>query len=135
MKNIKQYYKELGKLVYALAISDGVIQENELYKLHETVSKDLAMNESSEDSSGMNQAFYVDFEFDKSVENHLDLNEAIKSYCDFVRMNCEPTDRGLFNRSLVLLKNVSEAYTDEKEKDIISKISKEMQESTKYLVN
>ena len=33
MKNVKQYYKELGKLVYAVAISDGCIQKEEVERI------------------------------------------------------------------------------------------------------
>ena len=39
MKNIKQYYKELGKMVYAVAITDGVINQEERDALHSFVQK------------------------------------------------------------------------------------------------
>jgi len=64
MKNIKQYYKELGKLVYAVAAADGAIQPEEKEKLHQFVLKEIAYHEHTVDSSGMNQALYVDFEFE-----------------------------------------------------------------------
>lgn len=121
--------------MYAIAMSDGNIQENEIYTLHDSVLKDLAINEQSADSSGMNQAFYVDFEFDESIKRKPDLNEILKSYVHFIKMNSEPVDRDLMSRSLQLLEDVSNAYTDEKEKDIISRISKEMRDSLKYIVN
>lgn len=71
MKNLKQYYKEFGKMVYAVAMADGVITPEEKEILHSSVLKYLAAYEESEDSSNMNTAFYVDFEFDQSAKEHL----------------------------------------------------------------
>ena len=51
-----------------LAKSDGKIQPKEIKVLHEFVLKELALFEPTIDSSGMNQAFYADFEFDVGVE-------------------------------------------------------------------
>lgn len=135
MKNIKQYYKELGKLVYAVAIADGVIQPEEIDKLHSIVLKELALKEHSIDSSGMNQAFYVDFEFEKSEKERIDIDDAIKSFNHFIYINNEPNDEALMKRSMKLLKNVSNVYTDRKEKQIIERVEKELNDVYKYLVD
>lgn len=134
MKNLKQYYKELGKLVYAVAIADGIIQPEELENLHTTVMKELVYNEPSSDSSGMNQAFYIDFEFEKSMDERLDIDEAVKAFNQFINNNAEPNDEALIKRSLKLLKNVSNAYTDKKEKLIIDRVERELAEATRNLV-
>lgn len=135
MKNIKQYYKELGKLIYAVAMADGVIQPEEVDKLQSTVMKELVANEPSIDSSGMNQAFYVDFEFEKSESEHLDIDEAVRSFNQFIYLNNEPSDEALMRRSLKLLKNVSNVYTDKKEKLIIALVEKKVNEAFKFLEN
>lgn len=131
MKNVKQYYKELGKLVYAVAVADGVIQDEERDKLHEFVLKELSFKETTTDSSGMNQAFYVDFEFDEAEHKHLPINEAIKSFSRFVHANYESKDTGLINNSVKLLETVAEAYSKKKEKDIIENVKHEMNEISK----
>ena len=128
MKNIKQYYKELGKLVYAVAAADGSIQTEERDKLHQFVLKELAENERTNDSSGMNQAFYVDFEFDMAAEKHLGVNEVIKSYARFLHTNYEPSDWALMANSVKLLEVVALAYSKQKEKEIISMIKGEINE-------
>lgn len=135
MKNLKQYYKELGKLVYAVAIADGIIQPEELEKLNTTVMKQLVMNEPSSDSSGMNQAFYVDFEFEKSIDEKVDIDVAVKTFNQFIKNNQEAGDDALIKRSLKLLKNVSNAYTDKKEKQIIARVEKELSEATNTVVH
>lgn len=122
MKNIKQYYKELGKLVYAIALADGVIQEEERNELHHFVLTQLAHCEKSYDSSGMNKAFYVDFEFEEAIERHITSDEAIKSYTKFMESHFENGDQELIERSLELLETVANAYTKRAEKNILNTI-------------
>jgi len=122
MKNIKHYYKELGKIIYSIAIADGAVQLEERNKLHQLVIKELARNEKSYDSSGMNQAFYVDFEFDKAASDRLDQDGAIQKFTDFVSSNREPNDEMLIALSLNLMEEVANAYPKTKEKEIVKKI-------------
>ena len=122
MKNIKQYYKELGKLVYAVAIADGSIQPEERIKLHEMVRKELAAYESDSDSSGMNKAFYVDFEFEYSEVKHPLISEVVYSFNRFIHENSEPGDKQLLSHSIKLLESVSEAYSKKREKNIIEAV-------------
>jgi hypothetical protein len=119
MKNIKNYYKELGRLVYAVAIADGAVQMEEREKLHEFVLKVLANNEHSTDSSGMNQAFYVDFEFEESEKNQRNLNGAINVFSRFIEQNHELQDKALIERSIGLLEAVALAYSKKNETKII----------------
>jgi hypothetical protein len=134
MKNIKQYYKELGKLVYAVAAADGAIQDEERDKLHQFVLKELADKEPTTDSSGMNQAFYVDFEFDATVEKHPPINEVIKSYARFVHVNYEPSDVSLMKNSIKLLETVAVAYSKKNEKEIIENVKHEINEISKSIL-
>jgi hypothetical protein len=134
MKNIKQYYKELGKLVYAVAAADGAVQPEEKDKLHQFVLKEMAFHESTVDSSGMNQAFYVDFEFDETEGKHPAANEIIKSYTRFVHANYESKDAELIKNSLKLLETVALAYSKKNEKNIIDAIRQEMNEISKIII-
>jgi len=122
MKNVKQYYKEIGKLVYSIAIADGIVQPEEQEKLHQFVLKELAHHEKTYDSSGMNQAFYVDFEFDELVEKHGELNATLKHFNQFLENNLEQGDDALIDRSLKLLESVANAYSKEKEKNIVEQV-------------
>ena len=106
-------------MVYAVAIADGVVQHEEREKLHQFVLKALANNEHSYDSSGMNQAFYVDFEFEESERNNINLNGSIASFSKFIQENYEPNDKQLVERSVKLLEVVATAYSKNKEKNII----------------
>jgi hypothetical protein len=131
MKNLKQYYKELGKMVYAVAMTDGVIKAEEVETLHQFVLKDLAMHEVHIDSSLMNEAFYVDFEFENSVKNNLDINTAIRSYAKLIHNNFETGDENLIQRSVKLLELVANTYSRTKEKEIVLQIKGEINEISK----
>lgn len=122
MKNVKQYYKELGKLLYAIAMADGVVQQEEAYKLHQFVTKELAHNEKTYDSSGMNQAFYVDFEFEDQVAKHPPLNGTVKQFKTFIEENFEPGDEALIDRSIAIMDAVAYAYSKKKEKLILDQV-------------
>jgi hypothetical protein len=135
MKNVKQYYKELGKLVYAVAIADGAIQDEEREKLHEFVAKELADKESTTDSSGMNQAFYVDFEFDEAEQNHLPIHDVIQGYKRFIQANHEPNDKVLIKNSMKLLEAVALAYSKEKEQQIIDNVKNEINGISKNILS
>jgi hypothetical protein len=112
----------LGKLLYAIAIADGFVQEEEKYNLHRFVLKELAHHERTYDSSGMNQAFYVDFEFESYVKEHPELNGTAKNFGEFVEENIEPGDKQLLERSIQLMENVATAYSKGKEKTIIDQV-------------
>ena len=135
MKNIKQYYKELGKLVYAVAVADGAIQAEERDELHQFVLKELADKEQTSDSSGMNQAFYVDFEFDSTEEKHPPINDVIKSYTRFIHTNHETNDGALINNSVKLLETVALAYSKKNEKNIIDDVKHEINEISKNILS
>lgn len=126
MKNIKQYYKELGKLVYAVSMADGIIQPEEEQTIHEFVLKHLADHEASTDSSGMNQAFYVDFEFEDSAEKHTDSSKAIQEFSAFLHKSFEPGDEKLVRLSFELIEKVAMAYQKAKERQMISEIRSEI---------
>jgi hypothetical protein len=126
MKNRKQYYKELGKMAYAIAITDGTIQENELTVLHEFVLKHLALHEKENDSSGMNEAFYVDFEFDEQTEHPDDIGNAMNAFIDFVHANAESGDSRLVQRSIRLLELIANSYSRSKEKQIVSELKNKL---------
>lgn len=122
MKNIKQYYKELGRMLYAIAMADGAVQPEEIDELHSFVMKELAHNERSHDSSGMNQAFYVDFEFEDNVKNHKPLNGAVPVFRNFIEHNAEKGDGELIDRSIRLMEAVAYAYSKKHEKNILQHV-------------
>lgn len=128
MKNLKQYYKELGKLVYLVAAADGMVQEEERLELHNFVMKELAVMESGSDSSGMNNAFYVDFEFEKSETSHPDETDVLRSFNRYVEANHEAGDDPLLEKTMRLLERVASAYNHRREKNLITAVKEKFNE-------
>lgn len=122
MKNVKHYYKELGRLLYAIAMADGAVQAEEVDELHSFVMKELAHNERSQDSSGMNQAFYVDFEFEENVKSHKPFNDAVARFRKFMEENAEKGDEELIERSVRLMETVAFAYAKKQEQNILQQV-------------
>lgn len=133
MKNpaiVKQFYKELGHLLYAVAMADKKIQKKEVKALHEFVSKDLALFETSSDSSGMNKAYYVDFEFEDYANKNISIEEAHDSFMKFLDANLMEIDSELIEKSVIAVERVGKAFRklNKVEKQMIDKIKSEIKE-------
>ncbi|MFT4753168.1 MAG: hypothetical protein ACI85Q_000706 [Salibacteraceae bacterium] len=80
----KNFYSEVGKLLYALAKADGSITLEEVNLIHKLVLKDMVPLESSTDEFGTDSAFYIEMEFDYLNENFHDPDVAFNSFIDYV---------------------------------------------------
>jgi len=122
--NIKQFYKELGKLLYAIAFADDKVSKQEVLKLEEIVSKEFASYEHTSDSSGMNQAYYASFEFEDCYKNKMSAKQALTSFLEFVDKNIEGLDSLLVTKAVAATKKVAGAYhgVNKKEKEMIKYI-------------
>ena len=83
--NYKDFYKELGQLLYAIASSDGQIDKKEVEALQEFVLKELASFEPASDSSGMNLAFYTQFEFEDMENKKAPAQEVFTSFLAYLK--------------------------------------------------
>lgn len=82
--DIRIFYAELGKLLYAVADIDGTITRQERQELHELIASRLTLREVHTDEYGTNDAWYTEFEFDVAEEQGLDPEEAFQSFAAFV---------------------------------------------------
>ena len=78
--------------------------------------------------------FYVDFEFENSALNNIEIPEAIRSFAHFIHNNYESGDEKLIQRSVKLLDVVADAYKREKEKELVLKIKGEINEISKQIL-
>ena len=120
--NIKQFYKELGRLLYVVAMADKALRE--------FVSSELALSEPSSDSSGMNQAFYADFEFDEYSNKNISIKEAHDSFMKFLDANIMEIDPVLINKSVQAIEKIAGSFrkVNKKERIMIDKIKAEINE-------
>jgi|LakMenEpi03Aug12_release.lakeMendotaPanAssembly.Ray.scaffolds.fasta_scaffold02793_38 hypothetical protein len=126
--NYKQFYKELGHLLYAVAYSDGKVRKKEVNALREFVLKELAPFEPSKDSSGMNQAFYTQFEFDDIVNKNEEATIVFSSFMDYLQKNISRINEHLKSSMIEAVEKVAQAYkkTNKLEQGMINNLKQEI---------
>jgi len=126
--NYKQFYKELGHLLYAVAYSDGKIRKKEGKALREFVLKQLAPFEPSSDSSGMNQAFYTQFEFEDIANKNEDATIVFSNFTNYLQRNKSNINDRLKTSMIQAVEKVAQAYkkTNKLEQEMINKLKGEI---------
>lgn len=126
--NYKQFYKELGHLLYAIAYSDGKIRKKEVEAIREFVLKQLAPFEPSSDSSGMNQAFYTQFEFEDIADKNEDATIVFSSFMGYLKKNASYINEHLKSSMIQAVEKVAQAYkkTNKQEQEMIDKLKEEI---------
>ena len=80
----KEFYTELGKLLYAVAKADGKVGAKEFDAMKLIVRQELVPLENSRDQFGTDNAFYTEMEFEYLEENFGDAISAFDSFIDFI---------------------------------------------------
>jgi hypothetical protein len=80
----RDFYTELGKLLYAVAKADGKVGAKEFEAMKTVVQKELLPMEDSRDQFGTDNAYYAEMEFEYLEENFGDPDVAFDSFIDFV---------------------------------------------------
>ncbi|MBK9149273.1 MAG: TerB family tellurite resistance protein [Flavobacteriales bacterium] len=78
------FYKELGRLLYAIAAADGKISDQEIRTLKKVVSDQLVPQEVSTDHFGTDQAYITEFEFDVLAERGASVEGAFDSFIAYM---------------------------------------------------
>lgn len=78
------FYKELGRLLYAIAASDGKVSAKEVATLKRIVSEELVPQEASLDHFGTDQAYITEFEFDVLAERNASVQGAFDSFITYM---------------------------------------------------
>ncbi|MBI2271415.1 MAG: hypothetical protein HYU69_13815 [Bacteroidetes bacterium] len=127
--NHKQFYKEFGHLLYAIASSDGKVRRKEVEALREFVLKELTPFELTSDSSGMNQAFYTQFEFDDMADKHIPASEVFMSFVQYLKSNAPLINEQLKNSIIKAVEKVAHAYkkTNKLEQEMVDKLKEEIE--------
>ena len=124
----KEFYAELGKLLYAVADIDHMITSEEKKKLQDVVKKELVPQEMHIDAFGTDVAYYAEMEFDFLDEQIGDAEAAFDSFIDFVKDHHTAFDEQMKKTALSIAKELAAAYhgTNKKEKVLIEKLQKEL---------
>ena len=103
----RQYYSELGKMLYAIANVDGVISEKEKDTLKQLVRKELAPSEKHTDKFGTDAAYYTEIEFDILEDTLQDSDAAFDSFIDFLESHHTAIDQHMRDATLKITKQLA----------------------------
>ncbi len=78
------FYKELGRLLYAIAAADGTVNEKEVATLKRVVSELLVPVEVTTDHFGTDQAYITEFEFDVLADRGASVEGAFDSFIAYM---------------------------------------------------
>ena len=78
------FYKEFGRLLYAIAAADGSVAAEEVATLKRIVSEQLVPLEASTDQFGTDQAFITEFEFDVLADRSASAEGAFDSFIAYM---------------------------------------------------
>jgi hypothetical protein len=125
----KDFYSELGKLLYAVADIDGVITQEEKIALQKIVKKELVPAESHKDEFGTDAAWYAQIEFDYLDEEISDAEAAFNSFIDFVEEHHTAFDEKMKKVCIHVAQELADAYhkTNKKEKALIGELKDKLE--------
>lgn len=126
--NHKEFYSELGKLLYAVIDNDGVVSKSEKDRLKTIVKKQLVPLEHHVDAYGTNIAFYSEMEFDVLEDELPDIESTFNSFMDFVDEHQTEFDDAMKKVSLIIVKELSNVYlgTNKLERRLIDQLTKKL---------
>lgn len=96
------FYKELGRLLYAIAAVDGAVTAKEVRALKQIVSQELVPREVSTDHFGTDQAFITEFEFEVLADRVATPEGAFDSFVAYMarhRNDLDPDRKELIYRA------------------------------------
>lgn len=86
-KTINGLYENLGKLFYAVAISDGTVHSNEWEKVKEYVKEDWLYVDDFTDRYGTDAANQIEIVFDVLMESEKSSEECFDEFKDFYKIH------------------------------------------------
>jgi|ERR1019366_4563009 hypothetical protein len=125
----REFYSEIGKLLYAVADIDGVITQQEKKKLQDIVKNELVPIEHHTDAVGTDAAYYTEIEFDFLDEQIADAETAFESFIDFIEEHHTAFDEKMKKVCLHIAKELAAAYrgTNKKETLLLKKLKQKLE--------
>ena len=123
----KEFYTELGKLLYAVAKADGEVQDEELHKIYQMVVDDLS-DELLFNRGEEVDAYYTEFEFEALIDQNVDIHAAVHSFNEYYEKNQELFNDKMKQTTLKAMIAVADAFEGiiPEEQALIDEITKKL---------
>lgn len=115
----REYYKELGNLLYAIAKADGQINKKEIETLKSLVRSELKAFDKSTDEFGSDLAFFTEFEFEQEDDRTEKAEDAYESFITFVKANEERINDKLRQLAVRMANKIAEVFRDKNKPELI----------------
>lgn len=124
----RNFYIELGKLMYAVAKTDGTIHPNEVRVLKKLIKTELVPDEKETDEFGTDTAFYTEFEFDVYEDMNISASLAYDSFITFVKEHDRYVTKDMRKKALLLAIKTTEAFKgkNKAEKQLLEQLKKDL---------
>jgi len=121
----ENYYKALGKLLYAVAKADGVVSKKEQETVRTVVKKHLLDLEDSTDNFGSDLAYLTEFEFETYYDQDFTSAEALEEFIAYYTTNKKHIAKPLSKLALLIAVDVAKAVhgINKAENEIINKLA------------
>ena len=119
----KEFYITYGKLLYALAKSDGYIQDVERESIMNLIQEKVALIEKQNDFFGTDLAYYIEFAFEAAEDFELSLEDALFEFNAHFRLHRVHFNEEQKRVLMEVLEEVATVYgkVTKKESEIIEK--------------
>ncbi len=120
----KEFYSQLGRLLFAVANADDRIPPEERETLHKLVREQLVSREKATDVFGSNLAYYTEIEFDYLDSEEADAESSLLAFIDFIKDHRTAFDDSLQALSLYVVEQLAASFhgINKKEKKLIAEL-------------
>lgn len=117
----KEFYAAFGNLLYALAMSDGAVQQVEKESILKLVKEKLVPLENFKDVNGSDLAHYAIFAFETADDQIQSVEDALTQFLDYVKEHEEKIGIEQIKVFNSIIKEVAKSYgrVTKKEREII----------------
>ncbi len=116
--NRQLFYKEFGRLLYALAAVDGQVSTKEVATLKRIVKEQLVPHELFKDHYGSDQAFTTEFEFDVLLDRSADADACFDSFLAYMSQHRDEQHMALDRTILRAADEVANAFHGVNKKEL-----------------
>lgn len=104
------FYKELGKLLYAIAAADNTITDAERKSLGKEITERLLHKERASDSYGTSKAWDTQFSFETTEDQGTSADEAFDDFLSYIKAYKNELSEDEVDICLKLADHIADSY-------------------------
>jgi hypothetical protein len=124
----QEFFIELGRLLYAIAMTDGQVQKPEQEKVRQIVQEQLTTMADSSDAFGTPDAYYLEFEFERLHDFDTRIRDAFDSFIQYSKQNQALFTSEVKKLVMVSCEKVANAFNgiEDNEKVLLDKLRRHL---------